>query len=110
MSDEKRITLLDHKFQQLDEEGVRARMGVPPRLVVDLLALMGDKVDNIPGVAGVGEKTAVALLSHFPGGLGDIYSRLDEVRERDCAYGQALASCCAVYRAARTGRKARVRV
>lgn len=48
VSDEKRITLLDHKSQQLDEEGVRARMGVPPHLVVDLLALMGDKVDTIP--------------------------------------------------------------
>ena len=40
-------------------------------------------MDNIPGVAGVGSKTAVALLTHFPGGLDEIYNRLDEVRERE---------------------------
>jgi 5'-3' exonuclease len=49
VSDEKRISLLDQKFQQLDEQGVRARMGVPPHLVVDLLALMGDKVEHVAG-------------------------------------------------------------
>ena len=42
----------------LDREGVIAKFGVPPELIIDLLALMGDSVDNIPGVAGVGEKTA----------------------------------------------------
>ena len=62
----------------LDEAAVEARFGVPPVRVVDLLALMGDKVDNIPGVAGVGEKSAVALLQGL-GGLDDIYARLDEV-------------------------------
>jgi DNA polymerase-1 len=46
----------------LDEAGVEAKFGIPPALIIDLLALMGDKVDNIPGVPGVGEKTALALL------------------------------------------------
>ena len=40
----------------LDRDGVVEKFGVPPELIIDLLALMGDSVDNIPGVAGVGEK------------------------------------------------------
>ena len=48
----------------LDEAGV-AKFGVPPSLIIDLLALMGDKVDNIPGVPGVGEKTAAKGLQGF---------------------------------------------
>ncbi|HSX71836.1 MAG TPA: 5'-3' exonuclease H3TH domain-containing protein, partial [Pseudomonas sp.] len=45
-----------------DIDGVKAKFGVGPELIIDYLALMGDKVDNIPGVPGVGEKTAVGLL------------------------------------------------
>ena len=41
----------------LDIDGVKAKFGIPPELIIDFLALMGDKVDNIPGVPGVGEKT-----------------------------------------------------
>ena len=62
----------------LDREGVIAKFGIPPELIIDFLALLGDKSDNIPGVPGVGEKTALGLLQ----GLGDIdsiYQRLDEV-------------------------------
>ncbi len=62
----------------MDREGVIEKFGLPPELIIDFLALMGDKVDNIPGVPGVGEKTALALLQNL-GGLKDIYSRLDEV-------------------------------
>lgn len=62
----------------MDIEGVKAKFGLPPELIIDYLALMGDKVDNIPGVAGVGEKTALALLQAL-GGIDDIYARLDEV-------------------------------
>ena len=64
----------------MDEAGVEARFGIPPSLIIDFLALMGDKVDNIPGVAGVGEKTALGLIQ----GLGDInaiYDNLDKVAE-----------------------------
>ena len=57
------VTLVNTMTQTvLDREGVIEKFGVPPELIIDLLALMGDSVDNIPGVAGVGEKTALALL------------------------------------------------
>ena len=62
----------------MDRQGVIDKFGIPPELVIDLLALQGDKVDNIPGVAGVGEKTALALLQGL-GGIQDIYARLDAV-------------------------------
>ena len=64
----------------MDHDGVVAKFGVPPALIIDLLALMGDKVDNIPGVAGVGEKTATALLQHL-GGIDSIYEQLDAVAD-----------------------------
>ena len=64
----------------LDIEGVKDKFGIPPELIIDFLALMGDKVDNIPGVPGVGEKTALALLQGL-GGLEDIYGALDKVAE-----------------------------
>ena len=66
----------------LTPEKVVEKFGIGPELVIDLLALMGDKVDNIPGVAGVGEKTAKALLQGI-GGLDDIYNNLEAVRELD---------------------------
>ena len=62
----------------MDIEGVKDKFGIPPELIIDLLALMGDKVDNIPGVAGVGEKTALGLLQGL-GSLEDIYGSLDQV-------------------------------
>jgi DNA polymerase-1 len=62
----------------LDRAGVIEKFGIPPELIIDYLALLGDKSDNIPGVPGVGEKTALALLQGI-GGLDDIYARLDEV-------------------------------
>ncbi|NCF18341.1 MAG: DNA polymerase I [Haliea sp.] len=64
----------------MDEEGVEKKFGVPPSLIIDFLALMGDKVDNIPGVPGVGEKTALALLQGL-GGIDAIYAALDKVAE-----------------------------
>ena len=62
----------------MDSAGVVEKFGVPPTLIIDLLALMGDKVDNIPGVAGVGEKTATALLQAL-GGITAIYQQLEAV-------------------------------
>ena len=64
----------------MDEAGVEQKFGIPPGLIIDFLALMGDKVDNIPGVPGVGEKTALGLLQGL-GGLDDIYASLDKVAE-----------------------------
>ena len=60
-------------------EQVQAKTGVEPEQVADWLALMGDAVDNIPGVPGVGAKTAAGLLQQF-GGLDEIFRRLDEVK------------------------------
>ena len=68
-------TMTDTK---MDVAGVEAKFGLPPHLIIDLLALMGDKVDNIPGVPGVGEKTALGLLQGL-GGVHSLYERLDEV-------------------------------
>ncbi|WCN11703.1 DNA polymerase I [Marinomonas mediterranea] len=62
----------------MDVAGVKDKFGIPPELIIDYLALMGDKVDNIPGVPGVGEKTALALLQGI-GSIKDIYERLDDI-------------------------------
>ncbi|EGR7953716.1 DNA polymerase I [Vibrio vulnificus] len=62
----------------MDREGVIEKFGIPPELIIDYLALMGDKVDNIPGVPGVGDKTATALLQGI-GGLSQLYDHLDDI-------------------------------
>ncbi|HEY7886337.1 MAG TPA: DNA polymerase I [Cellvibrionaceae bacterium] len=67
---------------ELDEAGVTEKYGFGPELMIDFLALMGDKSDNIPGVPGVGEKTAQALLQGI-GGLDAIYADLEAVRSLD---------------------------
>ncbi len=59
-------------------EDVVEYLGVPPRQVVDFKALVGDKSDNIPGVAGVGEKTAISLLQEYDT-LDGIYAHLDDL-------------------------------
>jgi len=64
----------------MDEAGVVDKFGVGPGLIIDFLALMGDKVDNIPGVAGVGEKTALGLLQGL-GSVDQIYADLDKVAD-----------------------------
>lgn len=64
----------------MDSEGVSEKFGIPPDLIIDFLALMGDKSDNIPGVPGVGEKTALALLQGL-GGLDHLYANLDKIAE-----------------------------
>jgi len=75
----------------LDREGVIEKFGIPPELIIDFLALLGDKSDNIPGVPGVGEKTALGLLQGI-GGLDAIYSRLDEVAGLDFRGAKNMAS------------------
>ncbi|KFN47822.1 5'-3' exonuclease [Arenimonas metalli] len=59
-------------------DGVKARMGVHAHQVADFLGLTGDAIDNIPGVPGIGPKTAAILLGHF-GSLDELYQRLAEV-------------------------------
>ncbi len=61
----------------LDEAAVQAQYGVSPTQLIDVKALMGDASDNIPGVPGVGEKTALALISQF-GSLDGVYEHIDD--------------------------------
>ncbi len=61
------------------DEQVRAKTGVAPSQIVDWLSLMGDSVDNIPGVPGVGVKTAADLLNRF-GSVSELFARLGEVK------------------------------
>ena len=65
----------------IKDEDVVKKLGVPPNQVVDYKALVGDKSDNIPGVAGVGEKTAIALLEKYKT-LDGIYKNIDKVEPR----------------------------
>jgi len=65
----------------IKDEDVVKKLGVPPGQVVDYKALVGDKSDNIPGVSGVGEKTAIALLEKYKT-LDNIYKHIDEVENR----------------------------
>lgn len=85
-SDKDLTQLVDDQVEVLDfardtvygRSEVIDKFGVEPRQIVDLLALMGDSVDNIPGVQGVGKKSAVALLQAFDS-LENLYGRLDDV-------------------------------
>ncbi len=61
-----------------DREAVAERYGVPPELITDLMGLRGDTSDNIPGVPGIGEKTATQLLQEF-GSLDDVLANVDKV-------------------------------
>jgi DNA polymerase-1 len=61
------------------DEQVRVKTGVEPSQIVDWLSLMGDSVDNIPGVPGIGPKTAADLLNQF-GSVAELFRRLDEVK------------------------------
>jgi DNA polymerase-1 len=74
------VTLLNTMTnEKLDGDGVKAKFGLPPERIVDYLALMGDSADNIPGVPGVGPKTAVKWLQEF-GTLAALVARADEVK------------------------------
>lgn len=64
----------------LGPEEVGTKYGVPPELIIDFLALMGDSSDNIPGVPGVGEKTAQALLQGL-GGLDTLYANPEKIAD-----------------------------
>ncbi|MDD0999641.1 DNA polymerase I [Pseudomonas sp. TNT2022 ID1044] len=63
----------------MDVEGVKEKFGVAPEQIIDYLALMGDSSDNIPGVPGIGPKTASGLLVGVNGGLNELYAQLDIV-------------------------------
>ncbi|MCX5648274.1 MAG: DNA polymerase, partial [Planctomycetota bacterium] len=74
------VTMLDTKtFEHLDPEGIREKRGVTPEQTVDVLALMGDATDNIPGVPGIGPKTATKLIAEY-GSLDNLLAHADEVK------------------------------
>ncbi|MDX1600584.1 MAG: DNA polymerase I [Anaerolineales bacterium] len=78
------IRLAGQKLSEAEDYGpdeVRSKMGVPPDKVVEYKALVGDSSDNIPGVRGVGEKTATKLLDQYSS-LEEIYEHLDQVQTR----------------------------
>lgn len=62
------------------EKEIQEKFGVAPAQVVDIMGLMGDSVDNIPGVKGIGEKTAVQLIQQF-GTIENLLARLDEIKK-----------------------------
>lgn len=66
-------------YSEFNEAGVLEKMGVTPRQIVDYKALCGDKSDSIPGVAGIGEKTAVKLLGEY-GDLETVYQNLGHLK------------------------------
>jgi len=73
------VTLWDTmRDRHTDVVGVRERLGVSPQQVVDVMALVGDPIDNIPGVKGIGDKTATALIQRF-GDVETLLSHLDEL-------------------------------
>jgi 5'-3' exonuclease len=75
-----RVTLLDFaKGERYDAAAVAEKFGVRPDQITDLLALAGDPVDNIPGVSGIGRKTAAEILAVFDH-LEDVYDRIEELR------------------------------
>ncbi len=67
------------KSQEFGPEQVQEKMGIPPELVVDYKALCGDASDNIPGVKGIGDKTAIKLLTTY-GSLDKVYEALQEIK------------------------------
>lgn len=66
------------EIEVIGPDGVKEKFGVGPEKVTDILALMGDKVDNIPGVKGIGEKTASALIQEY-GSLENLYKNIDKI-------------------------------
>lgn len=83
----------------LDVAGVKEKFGVGPEHIIDYLALMGDKVDNIPGVPGVGEKTAVGLLVGVGGGIKELYDNLEMVATLPIRGAKTLAAKLEEHRA-----------
>lgn len=89
-----------HSYTEFDRAGVIAKMGVTPEQIVDFKALCGDKSDCIPGVKGIGEKTAIKLLEEYPT-LTEVYENLEQIKgatkkklaagEQDALHSQFLA-------------------
>ncbi|SFP79882.1 DNA polymerase I [Tranquillimonas alkanivorans] len=68
------------KNTRIDSDGVRAKFGVPPERVVDVQALAGDSIDNVPGAPGIGVKTAALLINEY-GDLDTLLARAEEIKQ-----------------------------
>lgn len=88
------INTMDNSI--MDNDGVVTKFGVGPELIIDLLALKGDKVDNIPGVPGVGDKSALGMLQGI-GGIDEIYTNLDKIAGLDFRGAKTMAAKMAEY-------------
>jgi len=80
----------------MDIDGVTEKFGVPAELIIDYLAMKGDKVDNIPGIPGVGDKSAVAMLNGI-GGVKEIYANLDKIATLDFRGAKTMGAKIAQY-------------
>ncbi|MFQ5597835.1 MAG: DNA polymerase I [Nitrospiria bacterium] len=76
-----KVTVYDSMKDKLHTEAtIKERFGIAPNQIVEMMGLMGDKVDNIPGVPGIGEKTAVSLIKTF-GSIDNLLEHLNEVKK-----------------------------
>ncbi len=75
--------------KEYDQESVKEKMGVRPDQIVDLKALMGDSSDNIPGIKGIGPKTAVKLLATYQD-LDKIYAQVDKIEQGETEPGKVV--------------------
>ena len=73
------IVMLNHKNEIVDTQKVFERFGCTPQQITDVLGLMGDSSDNVPGVRGIGEKTAIKLIQHYES-IANLYENLGEIR------------------------------
>jgi DNA polymerase-1 len=94
---DKHVTLINTMTNStMDIHGVVEKFGVPAELIIDYLAMKGDKVDNIPGIPGVGDKSAVAMLNGI-GGVKDIYANLDKIATLEFRGAKTMAAKIAQY-------------
>lgn len=83
ISDKVKVKLLKtHDYIMMDKEEFKKTYGVDPIRMIDLKALMGDSSDNIPGVKGIGEKTAIKLLSDYES-LDNLYNHIDDIKGKN---------------------------
>lgn len=76
-----RPTSKSEELQLIDYKEVEEKFGVTPEQVIDVQALIGDSVDNIPGVKGIGEKTAIPFIQEY-GSLEGVYNNLDKINKK----------------------------
>jgi len=100
-----KVEMLDPmKSRRIGPAEVIEKFGVPPEKVIDVQALIGDSVDNVPGVPGIGVKTAAKLIAEF-GDLETLLARAGEIKQNKCR--ESLIRICRTGTALRTSGQAR---